>query len=100
MITSSYTKETTWKRGRCSICGRIRELCQHHIDGRRNTDEVIWICSNGGKVFYTDPCHQKVHNPKSFGLPPTWAYDNGYLRRLDGEYRKKKRNPKKWQINK
>lgn len=100
MLISSYDYKEKWKRGRCEVCGRIRELCQHHIDGRKNTEEVIWVCSNGGKVFYTDPCHQKIHNPVSFGLPSSWAYDNGYLRRLDGEYRPKKSKPSKWKIRK
>lgn len=100
MLISTYQKKTTWKRGRCDICGRVRELCQHHIDGRKNTDRVIWVCSNGGKVFYKDPCHQKIHTPTAFGLPSSWAYDNGYLTRLDGEYRPKKKGSKKWKINK
>jgi hypothetical protein len=70
------------------------------VDGRKNTDEVMWICSNGGQVFYPDPCHSKVHNPTAFDLPASWAYDNGYLRRLDSKYRPKKKSPKKWKIDK
>jgi len=100
VLLSTYQRKTTWKRGHCEICGRLRWLCQHHIDGRRNTDRVIWVCSNGGKVFYNDPCHQKIHNPTSFGLPSSWAYDNGYLTRLDSEYRPKKSSPKKWKLKK
>jgi hypothetical protein len=75
-------------------------LCQHHIYGSENGDEVIWVCSNGGIVFYEDPCHQKIHNPVSFGLPSSWAYDNGYLKRLDSRYKKKKSSSRKWKINK
>jgi len=79
----------------------MRWLCQHHIDGRKNTGEVIWVCSNGKtNVLYPDACHQKIHNPTAFGLPSTWAYDNGYLRRLDSKYRPKKKGNKKWQIKK
>lgn len=100
MLISSYNPNQTWKRDRCFICGRLRWLCQHHLDGRRNTDEVIWVCSNGGEVFYEDPCHGKIHNPIAFGLPSDWGYENGYLRRLDNEYRPKKKSPNKWKIRK
>ena len=100
MQISSYDKTVTWKFGKCQICGRARWLCQHHIDRRKNTDKVIWVCSNGGKVFYEDPCHQKIHTPTAFGLSSSWAYDNGYLTRLDGEYRPKKKGSKKWRISK
>lgn len=100
MLISTYTKETKWVRGHCAVCGRLRWLCQHHIDGRKNTDDVIWVCSNGNGVLYTDACHQKIHNPTAFGLPSSWAYDNGYLRRLDSEYRPKKKDHKKWKLKK
>jgi len=100
MLISTYQKKTTWKRDRCQVCGRFRMLCQHHIYGSENGDEVIWVCSNGGKVFYKDPCHQKIHTPTAFGLASSWAYDNGYLRRLDSRYKKKRSSPKKWKINK
>lgn len=63
--------------------------------GRENSDEVILVCSNGGPVFYQDPCHQKIHSPTAFGLPASWSYDNGYLKRIDSEYRPKPRKKRK-----
>lgn len=102
IITTKYNNKVKWKRARCEICHRLRWVCQHHVDGRRNTDEIIHVCSNGnpGGVVYPDACHSKIHNPTAFGLDPSWAYDNGYLRRLDGEYRPKKKPASKWKLKK
>ncbi len=100
MIITTYTKKGTWKRQRCDICSHIRWCCQHHIYGRRTADDVIWVCSNGNPagVLYTEACHQRIHNPTAFGLPSSWAYDNGYLQRTDSKYRPKKSKPSKWKL--
>lgn len=100
ILTTKYDVKKGYTRKKCSICGRNRITCQHHIDGRRYSDEVIDVCTNGGEVFYTDPCHAKIHNPIAFGLPSTWAYDNGYLRRHTNIMKEKKVNSKKWAIEK
>lgn len=77
-----YNPKGGYQFRRCEICGLMRWCCQHHLDLRKNSDEIIWICSNmPDRLLYSDACHSKVHNPISFNLPSSWAYDNGYLRK-------------------
>lgn len=99
MILGTFSKKLTFVRRKCDICGRRRSCCQHHVFGRKNNESsIIWVCSNGGDVFYTDPCHAKIHNPSAFGLSADWSYDNGYLQRMDSVYRRRPR--KKVQLKK
>lgn len=96
-----YDEKAGYEVRRCEVCRRIRNSCQHHIDGRKNSNRVIWVCDNKkDQVLYNDPCHKKIHNPTAFKLPVSWAYDNGYLNRLDAVYRPKKKSAKKWKLKK
>ena len=89
MIIKTYEPDKKFQRGRCQICGHNRWLAQHHIMGRKNSELSILICSNGGPVVYNNSCHDQIHNPTAFGLPASWAYDNGYLIRADAKFNKK-----------
>lgn len=95
MIITSYQKDVTWKRMKCTRCGRFRWCCQHHIDRRSNSDRVVWICSNGYTATpYADSCHDWIHNH------PEEAREEGYYNKIDGVYRKKGSKPSKWKIKK
>ena len=97
----SYDENAGYQWRVCQCCGLKRLCCQHHIDRRKNTDRVIWVCTNKeDMVIYIDPCHMKIHNPVAFGLPSSWAYDNGYMVRLDSAYRPKKGKENKWKLKK
>jgi hypothetical protein len=96
-----YDPKAGYQLRKCEVCGRLRICCQHHIDGRKNTDRIIWVCSNKrDEILYTDPCHMKIHDPTAFKLPADWAYKNGYLVKLDSVYRPKKKSAKKWKLKK
>lgn len=95
MIIRTYSKNEKWKRDKCDRCGKYRWLCQHHIDRKRNSDRVVWICSNGMTgVLYPDACHQWIHEN------PAKAKLEGYYNELDSEYRPRKSNPSKWKLKK
>lgn len=82
MATHKYNKRLNGENHSCVNCGAGGANVQHHIGGRRYDDRAIWLC---------DLCHKKVHNPTAYGLPATWAYDNGYLiRRSDSMLKEKK----------
>lgn len=90
MKTHKYDPKAGYQRKVCQVCNRMRWTCQHHCDQGRHSDIVIDVCDNlPDKVLYKDPCHKKIHNPTSFGLPSDWAYKNGYLKKADGKIRKK-----------
>lgn len=83
MIIQTYKRGVSFARRRCDRCLKLRWCCQHHIDRRTNSERVVWICSNGGGVLYTDSCHDWVHNH------PLDAKKEGYYTEIDGVYRKK-----------
>ena len=72
METFEYERRLGYQVRNCQVCGREHNCCQHHIQAGsgRFHSRVIWV---------DDVCHSKIHNPLSFGLPASWAYDNGYL---------------------
>lgn len=82
-----YDKKAGYQIRVCQICWDNRRCCQHHIErgASRGNSKVIWVCVFDGK---RPGCHEKIHNPTSFGLPATWAYDNGYLKKLNIRYKK------------
>lgn len=62
---------------------------------RQNSDEVVWICSNGyTNVVYPDACHQWIEDHIKE------AKAEGYYKEIDGVYRKKSSSPSKWIIKK
>lgn len=90
MILQTYNPDTKWKRMKCQRCSRFRWCCQHHVSRRNNSDEVVWICSNGyASVLYPDSCHQWIHDN------PAEARKEGYYKSFDTIYRKKPRKKTK-----
>lgn len=96
MITTHiYNKKLNGTITECQVCGnkpthidgttgkRTGSVMQHHIGGKTYDDRAIWVCYN---------CHQKIHNPTSFGLPASWAYDNYYLLRRNSTMAKEKKS--------
>ena len=80
-----YDNRVSSKNIMCPICGKFSLCVQHHIDRRRNTDRIVWICVK---------CHAWVHaNPEE-------ARELGYYNELDAVYRPKKSNPNKWKLKK
>jgi hypothetical protein len=93
MITSSYNSDGKgYERRECMRCHRNRICCQHHLMRRANSDEVVWLCSNGGEVFYINPCHQFCHEHIAE------AIKEGFYKKTDAVYRPHKR--KKWVLTK
>lgn len=65
MKTHIYNKKLNGEISKCSWCGEIGINYQHHIAGRRYSDDCIWLCWR---------CHRRTHdNPKQ-------AYEAGILR--------------------
>jgi hypothetical protein len=81
-MTHIYDKNLNGEIHPCEACGRAGQNVQHHVGGRRYDDRAIWVCNL---------CHQKIHNPTSFDLPSSWAYDNGYLLRRSNTMVKEKK---------
>lgn len=100
-IYHSYDPSIPWKKIVCPRClehgkARFRWCCQHHVDGKKNSDRSAWVCSNGNPdgIVYPDACHQWIHaNPKL-------AEAEGYHNPLKSGYNKKSRDPRKWVIKK
>lgn len=54
------------------------------------------LCSNGNPegILYPDACHSFVHDNRK------QAEDEGYMKKMDGVYRKKVSNSSKWRLKK
>lgn len=67
-----YNKNLNGERHTCEVCKQPNATIQHHVYGRRYSDECIWV---------HDSCHKAIHNPTAYDLEPDWSYKNGYLLR-------------------
>jgi len=74
-----YDKKLNGKEGGCECCLRYRSLVQHHIAGRRYSEDCIWVCVE---------CHAKVH------ANPEWSYKNNFMRHHNTEGVKKEGSSK------
>jgi hypothetical protein len=46
------------KEDKCSVCGYSGvALDKHHIDGRKNSDITVFLCSN---------CHRELHSAEGY----------------------------------
>jgi len=84
---------------KCYVCGCVKECCQHHLipGSGRKTSLVIWVCMFNG---YIPGCHDKIHNPSAYGLPPRWAYKNGFISKGDGIIKKLVKRSINWKLKK
>lgn len=95
-LYSEYNTSIKWKKMFCSRCNKHRWCCQHHVDGRRNSNRVVLVCSNGNPegTVYEDACHQWIHSN------PRLAEKEGYHNKLKGGYVKRPTKRSKWIIHK
>lgn len=96
-----YNPKVKWKMMPCPRClarGRFcfRWCCQHHVDRKRNSNRVAWVCSNKNpeEIIYENACHQWIHGN------PDLAEEEGYYNKLKGGYMKKPSKKNKWEIKK
>lgn len=94
MELHKYSKRRNGEVRDCAVCGqrpqhidtttgqRVGSVVQHHVGMSKYDDRCIWVCNE---------CHQKIHNPRAFGLPSSWAYDNKYLLRWGDRMKKEKK---------
>ena len=96
MHICKYDPDGGWQYMVCDRCNRFRWCCQHHIDRKQNSDDVVWICSNGNPVgiVYTDACHALMDDKIEEMI------EEGYYRHFDSIYRKKESSPNKWKLKK
>lgn len=101
MKVYEYDAKAGYQRRICEVCSKVRNCCQHHFEEGRHSNKIIWVCDNlPDKILYKDPCHRKIHEPTSFGLPANWSYDNGYMSRTTSKIRKKASSKNKWEVKK
>ncbi len=75
-----YDRTKGSRNTHCYNCNYFRVCWQHHIDGRRNSDDIVWVCHR---------CHvEEIH------LKPEQAREKGFYNKLNNSYMKKSKKKK------